>query len=131
MAVRKTEKVQTVTRIITLAINCAGIAEISMFSRTPVCVALALLVLLQALAPAVAFPNGLQPDLHYGGKRPAEVRDPKLRKIYELIYPYYQRPKYRYPFYDHQGKGELLYGYGGPQLFRYTVFKPVEGYLRR
>ncbi|XP_037802852.1 uncharacterized protein LOC119597364 [Penaeus monodon] len=102
-----------------------------MLARTQVCVALALLVLLQALAPALAFPNGLQPDPHYGGKRPAEVRDPKLRKIYELIYPYYQRPKYRYPFYDHQGKGELLYGYGGPQLFRYTVFKPVEGFLRR
>ncbi|XP_064086251.1 uncharacterized protein LOC135201324 [Macrobrachium nipponense] len=64
-------------------------------------------------------------------KNAAAVRDPSLQKIYELIYPYYQRPKYRYPFYDHEGNGELLYGYGGRKLYRYTVFKPVEGYLRR
>ncbi|KAK4298430.1 hypothetical protein Pmani_029222 [Petrolisthes manimaculis] len=63
-------------------------------------------------------------------KNPAVVHDPKLRKVYELIYPFYQRPRYRYPFYDHQGNGELLYGYGGRKLFKYTVFKPVEGYLR-
>ncbi|KAG7173169.1 hypothetical protein Hamer_G008704 [Homarus americanus] len=70
------------------------------------------------------------PSFTYG-KRPAHVPDPKLRKVYELIYPYYQRPRYRYPFYDHEGNGELLYGYGGPRLYKYTIFKPVEGYLRR
>lgn len=68
---------------------------------------------------------------HDYGNRPTTIGDPKLRKVYELLYPYYQRPRYRYPFYDHEGNGELLYGYGGPRLFKYTVFKPVEGYLRR
>ncbi|XP_045125000.1 uncharacterized protein LOC123512623 [Portunus trituberculatus] len=68
---------------------------------------------------------------HYTSRSPAVVTDPKLRKVYEFLYPYYQKPRYRYPFYDGEGNGELLYGYGGPRLFRYTVFKPVEGYLRR
>ncbi|CAL4111201.1 unnamed protein product [Meganyctiphanes norvegica] len=75
-------------------------------------------------------PYSAHPDYRYG-KRPPNVRDPKLRKVYELFYPYYQRPNYRYPFYDGAGNGELLYGYGGKKLYRYTVFKPVEGYLRR
>lgn len=75
-------------------------------------------------------PYGAHPDYRYG-KRPPSVRDPKLRKVYELFYPYYQKPNYRYPFYDNSGNGELLYGYGGQKLFRYTVFKPVEGYLRK
>ncbi|XP_069175002.1 uncharacterized protein [Procambarus clarkii] len=86
----------------------------------------------------VAAGAGAQPDAGYGlppsysyGKQPANVPDPHFQKVYELIYPYYQRPRYRYPFYDHQGNGELLYGYGGARLFKYTVFKPVEGYLRR
>ncbi|XP_076053327.1 uncharacterized protein LOC143032435 [Oratosquilla oratoria] len=70
------------------------------------------------------------PYLHKD-QAPVELRDSNLKKVYEVIYPYYQRPRYRYPFYDVYGNGELLYGYGGSRLFRYTVFKPVEGYLRR
>ena len=47
---------------------------------------------------------------------------------FSLILSY--RPNYRFPFYDHKGNGELLYGYGQQKLFPYTVFRPVEGYLR-
>jgi len=41
---------------------------------------------------------------------------------------YYSRPKYRFPYYDH-GKGYLMYGYGGKELYEYSVFKPLEGYF--
>ncbi|CAH2242212.1 jg25145 [Pararge aegeria aegeria] len=27
-------------------------------------------------------------------------------------FQYFERPKYRYPYYDENGKGKLLYGYG-------------------
>jgi len=42
---------------------------------------------------------------------------------------YYSRPKYRYPYYDKSGKGYLLYGYGGKDLYEYSIFKPLEGYF--
>ncbi|XP_063226071.1 uncharacterized protein LOC134532930 isoform X2 [Bacillus rossius redtenbacheri] len=37
------------------------------------------------------------------------------------------KPKYRYPYYDEHGRGKLLYGYGGPQLYKYTAYSPLEG----
>ena len=43
---------------------------------------------------------------------------------------YYDIPKHRYPYYDAYGRGQLLYGYGGPTLYKYTVFKPSEGYFK-
>ena len=43
---------------------------------------------------------------------------------------YYDIPKHRYPYYDESGTGRLLYGYGGSDLYRYSVFKPLEGYFR-
>jgi hypothetical protein len=45
-----------------------------------------------------------------------------------LPYPYFQRPRYRYPVYDRQGRGTLLYGYGGPETYQYRVFTPIEGH---
>ncbi|XP_023339358.1 uncharacterized protein LOC111709707 isoform X2 [Eurytemora carolleeae] len=42
---------------------------------------------------------------------------------------YYSRPQFRYPYYDTSGKGYLLYGYGGRDLYEYSVFKPLEGYF--
>jgi len=42
---------------------------------------------------------------------------------------YYSRPKFRYPFYHKDGKGELLYGYGGREVYQYSIFKPLEGYF--
>lgn len=42
---------------------------------------------------------------------------------------YYSRPKFRYPYYDRNGQGYLLYGYGGKELYEYSVFKPLEGYF--
>jgi len=45
-----------------------------------------------------------------------------------LPYPYFQKPRYRYPVYDRQGRGSLLYGYGGPETYQYRVFTPIEGH---
>ncbi|KAK9497947.1 hypothetical protein O3M35_003842 [Rhynocoris fuscipes] len=42
-------------------------------------------------------------------------------------FQYFERPKYRYPYYDENGRGRLLYGYGGDQLFEYTKYSPLEG----
>ncbi|KAL0811111.1 hypothetical protein ABMA28_010378 [Loxostege sticticalis] len=42
-------------------------------------------------------------------------------------FQYFERPNYRYPYYDENGKGKLLYGYGGPELYQYKSFSPLEG----
>lgn len=39
----------------------------------------------------------------------------------------FSRPKYRYPYYDENGVGRLLYGYGDEKLYQYKVFSPLEG----
>lgn len=55
----------------------------------------------------------------------------------QLLYKYYFvfwmfcfeicRPKYRYPYYDENGVGRLLYGYGDSKLYQYKSFSPLEG----
>lgn len=47
--------------------------------------------------------------------------------IYALLTFQSHRPKYRYPYYDEAGKGKLLYGYGGPELYQYKTYTPLEG----
>ncbi|CRL03483.1 CLUMA_CG016411, isoform A [Clunio marinus] len=42
-------------------------------------------------------------------------------------FQYFERPKYRYPYYDINGKGKLLYGYGGPELYQYKSYSPIDG----
>ncbi|XP_014233403.1 uncharacterized protein LOC106656766 [Trichogramma pretiosum] len=42
-------------------------------------------------------------------------------------FQYFERPQYRYPYYDENGKGRLLYGYGGPQLYQYKKYTALEG----
>ncbi|XP_050669425.1 uncharacterized protein LOC126968436 [Leptidea sinapis] len=42
-------------------------------------------------------------------------------------FQYFERPKYRFPYYDENGKGKLLYGYGGPELYQYKSYSPLEG----
>ncbi|XP_050539794.1 uncharacterized protein LOC126904643 [Daktulosphaira vitifoliae] len=42
-------------------------------------------------------------------------------------FQYFERPKYRYPYYDENGRGRLLYGYGGPELYQYKSYTPLEG----
>ncbi|EFN86536.1 hypothetical protein EAI_04374 [Harpegnathos saltator] len=42
-------------------------------------------------------------------------------------FQYFERPKYRYPYYDENGKGKLLYGYGGPDLYQYKTYSALEG----
>ncbi|XP_014273597.1 uncharacterized protein [Halyomorpha halys] len=42
-------------------------------------------------------------------------------------FQYFERPRYRYPYYDKNGRGKLLYGYGGDQLYEYTKYSPLEG----
>ncbi|XP_026279848.1 uncharacterized protein LOC113207478 [Frankliniella occidentalis] len=42
-------------------------------------------------------------------------------------FQYFERPKYRYPYYDEKGRGKLLYGYGGSDLYQYKTYSPLEG----
>ncbi|XP_053687866.1 uncharacterized protein LOC128737286 [Sabethes cyaneus] len=42
-------------------------------------------------------------------------------------FQYFERPKYRYPYYDENGRGKLLYGYGGPELYQYKSYSPLDG----
>ncbi|EFA06482.2 uncharacterized protein LOC100141645 [Tribolium castaneum] len=42
-------------------------------------------------------------------------------------FQYFERPKYRYPYYDENGVGRLLYGYGDDKLYQYKTFTPLEG----
>ncbi|XP_077298466.1 uncharacterized protein LOC143919805 isoform X2 [Arctopsyche grandis] len=42
-------------------------------------------------------------------------------------FQYFERPKYRYPYYDENGRGKLLYGYGGSELYQYKTYSPLEG----
>ncbi|CAL8100925.1 unnamed protein product [Orchesella dallaii] len=40
-------------------------------------------------------------------------------------------PRHRYPVYDSEGRGSLVYGYGGNEVYPYRVFDPVEGHHKR
>ncbi|XP_060807850.1 uncharacterized protein LOC106131737 isoform X2 [Amyelois transitella] len=42
-------------------------------------------------------------------------------------FQYFERPNYRYPYYDENGRGKLLYGYGGAELYQYKSYSPLEG----
>lgn len=53
-----------------------------------------------------------------------------LTKLFIWPNTYYDRPKHRFPYYDENGTGRLLYGYGGPTLYRYSIFRPLEGYFK-
>lgn len=46
---------------------------------------------------------------------------------YTNIHLFIYRPKYRYPYYDENGRGKLLYGYGGPDLYQYKTYSALEG----
>ena len=54
-----------------------------------------------------------------------------LTKLFIWPNTYYDRPKHRFPYYDENGTGRLLYGYGGPTLYRYSIFRPLEGYFKQ
>ncbi|XP_014214133.1 uncharacterized protein LOC106643489 [Copidosoma floridanum] len=42
-------------------------------------------------------------------------------------FQYFERPYYRYPYYDNSGKGLLLYGHGGIQLYKYKTYSTLDG----
>ena len=77
-----------------------------------------------------------QPSSHaYNGQQSQTVNGGFLSSLLRKYLPvipntYYDIPKHRYPYYDENGTGRLLYGYGGKQLYKYTVFKPLEGYFK-
>ncbi|XP_063992857.1 uncharacterized protein LOC135170735 isoform X2 [Diachasmimorpha longicaudata] len=52
----------------------------------------------------------------------ATIAEPKAPN-----FQYFERPKYRYPYYDENGRGRLLYGYGGPELYQYRTYSALEG----
>ncbi|XP_065582549.1 uncharacterized protein LOC136041730 isoform X2 [Artemia franciscana] len=74
--------------------------------------------------PASFIRRSLEIDPNQFAPRTSEKDPEKLAKKYR----YYQRPLYRYPYYDNTGRGYNLYGYGGPELFSYSIFQPIEGY---
>ena len=37
-------------------------------------------------------------------------------------------PSFRYPYYDSEGQGYLVYGYGDNQVYSYSEFDDLEGY---
>ncbi|KAA0202545.1 hypothetical protein HAZT_HAZT008815 [Hyalella azteca] len=95
-----------------------------------------MMVLLLHISPASSAPVPEDNHLPAVANDPYEKRPPKLKKsllspLYKKLYPFYDRPRYRYPYYDAEGNGELLYGYGGKRLYSYSVFLPVEGYYRK
>ncbi|KAF7994037.1 hypothetical protein HCN44_011306 [Aphidius gifuensis] len=52
----------------------------------------------------------------------ASIAEPKAPN-----FQYFERPKYRYPYYDEHGRGRLLYGYGGADLYEYRTYSALEG----
>ena len=54
-----------------------------------------------------------------------------LRDLFAWPNTFYDRPRFRYPYYDRKGRGMTLYGYGGRELYCYSHFSPLEGYFRR
>lgn len=51
----------------------------------------------------------------------------KKKKLQDCNKYLIHRPKYRYPYYDENGRGKLLYGYGGPELYQYKTYSGLEG----
>ena len=64
-------------------------------------------------------------------ERPTEDSGSMLGQLMGGMIPnsYYSRPALRFPYYDKNGKGYLLYGYGGKELFEYTTFDMLEGWF--
>ena len=104
-------------------------------------------IVLQCNANAAPLPLGKSKHkAHYvsshshtsSSNEPQHVRDDEgfsLSNLFRKYLPvipntYYDIPKHRYPYYDENGTGRLLYGYGGKTLYKYTVFKPLEGYFK-
>ena len=54
-----------------------------------------------------------------------------LKDLFVWPNTYYDRPRHRYPYYNEHGNGKLVYGYGGRTLYKYSIFRPLEGYFRR
>ncbi|CAB4060982.1 unnamed protein product [Lepeophtheirus salmonis] len=53
-----------------------------------------------------------------------------VKEFFILPNTYYDQPNHRHPYYDSSGTGRLLYGYGGQDLYKYSVYLPIEGYYR-
>ena len=84
-----------------------------------------------------------QPHLHAGlGVTPnlspivMPAMDSEEVEVYSLIQngmkslpnTWESRPYLRYPYYDNKGKGYLLYGYGGKELYEYSEFDYLDGW---
>ena len=61
---------------------------------------------------------------------PPEKSTFSLSKLFIWPNTYYDKPRHRYPYYDKDGNGELVYGYGGRSLYKYSIFRPLEGYFK-
>ncbi len=86
--------------------------------------------LLLAALLAVSGPASASGVIGKSYEGPYHAPEPTLLKPFLVPNTYFDRPRYRYPYYDTNGHGKLLYGYGGSKLYRYSIFRPIEGYFK-
>lgn len=89
-----------------------------------------LTIFLGAKAEPMAKPLGVSNIIANNGDGSVDQPFSNLRSLFVMPNTYYDIPKHRYPYYDENGRGRLLYGYGGKKLYKYSVFRPIEGYFR-
>ena len=87
-----------------------------------------IILLLMALCSS-ATPLGK--SRHRATHVPPERNRGLLRNLFVWPNSYYDVPRHRYPYYDASGTGKLLYGFGGRSLYKYSVFRPLEGYFKK
>jgi len=94
----------------------------------------AVIVLVMVVVSVVSANKRVHRSRRGSGKQVTNTQGKRgLAEIVASFLPntYYSRPKFRYPFYHRDGKGELLYGYGDPnKVYQYSIFKPLEGYFK-
>ena len=88
-------------------------------------------LLLAVLLMPLVLCSPLGKSKHRATHVPPERGGGLLRNLFVWPNSYYDIPRHRYPYYDSSGTGKLLYGFGGRSLYKYSVFRPLEGYFRR
>ncbi|CAG7824743.1 unnamed protein product [Allacma fusca] len=89
--------------------------------KTCICLVVLLALLTVLIQPAAS-------DLSNGHlSKPNLDRDKSMERLLGLgviyPYPYFQKPRYRFPVYDRNGRGSLFYGYGGREKSPFKSYK--------
>ena len=94
------------------------------------------LAVTEAPLPEPEHSNGLAgiiPNMNPIKKPPREseqagILDLIMNGVESLPNTWKSRPNYRFPYYDKNGRGYPLYGYGDYELFEYSEFDWLEGW---